>query len=35
MGYQGFLIGESLMRSPRPDEALRQLIRDGEMAATG
>lgn len=35
MGYQGFLIGESLMRSPRPDEALRSLIRDGEMAATG
>jgi indole-3-glycerol phosphate synthase len=35
MGYQGFLIGESLMRSPRPDEALRALIRDGEMAATG
>lgn len=35
MGYQGFLIGESLMRSPRPDETLRALIRDGEMAATG
>jgi indole-3-glycerol phosphate synthase len=35
LGYQGFLIGESLMRSPRPDETLRALIRDGEMAATG
>ena len=35
LGYQGFLIGESLMRSPRPDEALRALIRDGELAATG
>lgn len=35
LGYQGFLIGESLMRSPRPDESLRGLIRDGEMAARG
>ena len=35
MGYQGFLIGESLMRSRIPDEALRSLIREGEMAATG
>src|SRR5688572_10339025 len=35
MGYQGFLIGETLMRCSRPDEALRALIRDGEMAATG
>lgn len=29
LGYQGFLIGESLMRSPRPDEALRALIDGG------
>jgi indole-3-glycerol phosphate synthase len=35
LGYQGFLIGESLMRSPRPDETLRALIQEGEMAATG
>ncbi len=26
VGYQGFLIGETLMRAGRPDEALRQLL---------
>jgi indole-3-glycerol phosphate synthase len=26
LGYRGFLIGESLMRADRPDEALRSLI---------
>jgi indole-3-glycerol phosphate synthase len=35
LGYNGFLIGESLMRSTHPDEALRSLIHEGEMAATG
>ena len=35
MGYQAFLIGESLMRSAHPEETLRALIREGEMAATG
>lgn len=27
VGYRGFLIGESLMRSERPDQALRSLLR--------
>lgn len=30
LGYQGFLIGESLMRSDHPDEALRQLLNGAE-----
>jgi indole-3-glycerol phosphate synthase len=25
-GYKGFLIGESLMRAEKPDEALRKII---------
>jgi indole-3-glycerol phosphate synthase len=31
LGYQGFLIGELLMRAPRPAEALRQLIHGNEV----
>jgi len=26
VGYQGFLIGETLMRAERPDEVLRSLL---------
>lgn len=30
-GYQGFLIGESLMKQPTPGEALRKLIADADL----
>jgi indole-3-glycerol phosphate synthase len=29
LGYQGFLIGESLMRATAPDQAVRALLQDG------
>jgi indole-3-glycerol phosphate synthase len=30
LGYKGFLIGETLMRAPEPDKALRRLIEETE-----
>jgi indole-3-glycerol phosphate synthase len=33
LGYKGFLIGEKLMRAERPEEALRELIRDNQEDA--
>jgi indole-3-glycerol phosphate synthase len=32
VGYQAFLVGESLMKAERPGEALRQLIADARPA---
>jgi len=31
VGYQAFLIGESLMRAERPGEALRELVASSEL----
>ncbi len=33
-GYQGFLVGESLMRADRPGDALRELIANSELGAS-
>jgi indole-3-glycerol phosphate synthase len=33
-GYQGFLVGESLMRADRPGDALRELIASSELRAS-
>ncbi len=33
-GYKGFLIGETLMRAEKPEEALRALIREAESGGT-
>jgi indole-3-glycerol phosphate synthase len=34
LGYQGFLIGETLMRAERPDEALRKLMDEATREST-
>ena len=34
LGYQGFLIGETLMRAHQPDKALRALIDEGKVASS-
>jgi indole-3-glycerol phosphate synthase len=35
LGYKGFLIGETLMRAPEPDAALRSLIEEAEGGDEG